>query len=63
MKKRTVITTETREVWVIQQPHESSQEGDDAAVRTQEDPLRDNQSLTVPAEETQPADAPPLENE
>ena len=59
MKKRTVITTETREIWVIQRPDESSH---DAAVGTQENPQSDNQSLTVPAEQTQAEEAPPLKN-
>jgi hypothetical protein len=63
MKKRTVITTETHEVWVIQRSHESSQENDDAAVRTPEDSQGDTQSLTAPAEQTQTEEAPPPENE
>jgi hypothetical protein len=29
MKKRTVITTETREVWVISQPSDETAEGED----------------------------------
>ena len=62
MKKRTVITTETREVWVIQRPQDSSQEGDHEAVRIQEDAQGDNRSLAVPTEQSQPGDAP-LENE
>ena len=63
MKKKTVITTEKREVWFIRQPGESSQESDDEAVRPQGDPLKSKPSLAVPAEQTQPEDPPPLEKE
>jgi hypothetical protein len=35
MKKRTVITTEKRELWFIRPPLESNQEGDDQNVRPQ----------------------------
>jgi hypothetical protein len=35
MKKRTVITTEKRELWFIRSPHESNQEAGDANVRPQ----------------------------
>ena len=59
MKKRTVITTEKREVWVIRQPLESNQESDDEAVR----PQGDEKALAVLTEQPQPEDAPHLENE
>ena len=59
MKKKTTITTEKREIWVIRQPVESSQESDDEAVRRQED----KKALPVLTEEPQPEDRPHLENE
>jgi hypothetical protein len=59
MKKKTTITTEKREVWVIRQPLESSHEPDDDAVRRQEN----KKALAVLTEEGQPEDAPSLENE
>jgi len=59
MKKKTTITTEKREVWVIRRPLESSQESNDEAVRPQED----KEGLAVATEQTQPEDAPHLENE
>jgi len=62
MKKRTVITTETREFWIVQQPHESSQEDGYELVRTPRDAEEDKQSLVVPSEQPQP-DETPLENE
>ena len=35
MKKRTVITTEKRELWIIRPPVESSQESDEASGQPQ----------------------------
>jgi len=59
MKKKTTIITEKREVWVIRQPLESSQEPDDDPVRPQEN----KKALAVLTEETQPEDTPHPENE
>lgn len=59
MKKKTVITTEKREVWVIRRPLESSQESDDEAVRPQEDKT----ALAILTEQPQTEDAPHLEND
>ena len=61
MKKKTVITTETREVWVIHRPLDSSQESGQET-NGEGDPPGDNRSLAVPAERLQPEDAS-LENE
>ena len=62
MKKKTVITTEKHEVWVIRRPPESSQESDDEAVRPA-DAEGEKRSLAVMGEQPQPEDTPHLENE
>ncbi len=62
MKKRTVITTETREIWVIQRPQVSGYESDDEALDTQGDAQIEKRSLAVPNEQSQLEDTP-LENE
>ena len=66
MKKKTVITTEKREVWVICRQLDSSQEsGQESSVEgvpPPVDPQGSNRSLAVPPEQPQPEDAP-LENE
>ena len=59
MKKKTTITTEKREVWIIRQPLESSQESGDEAERAE----GNKKALAVLTEETQPEDTPHLENE
>ena len=63
MKKKTVITTEKHEFWVIRRPPESSQENDDEAARPQKDSQGEKRSLAVLIEQPQPEDTPHLENE
>jgi len=64
MKKKTVITTETREVWVIRPQldsgQESGEESNDEALRPSADPQGSNRALAVTAE---PGDPPHLESE
>jgi len=63
MKKKTVITTEKHEFWVIRRPPESRQESDDEDAQPQRDSQGEKRSLAVLTEQPQPEDTPHLENE